>query len=289
MTNDKRTLLVTGANRGIGQKTAEKLATRGHRVIVTARDVPKRDATVAALRDQGLDVEGVVLELASQASIRAALPRLQALGPYDVVLHNAGVLLAPETRSLTEDGCELALQVNVLAPLWLTEAMVEALSRPSRVILVGSMLHEPGQRGAEVDLRLDDPNMDAHYHHERAYKNSKLAQFWVQRSWEAAWAGRGIHTDVVCPGFVPVTAAEHVRGPMHFLMRHVMPHMPFASSLDEAADVVVSWCERPLDEPGGRYFDGHQQKVPSDDARDPEKASTFVAWARAQWPSAPSA
>ncbi len=76
--------------------------------------------------------------------------------------------------------------------------------------------------------------MDGNYHHERAYKNSKLAQFWVQRAWEEAYGQRGIHTDVVCPGFVPVTAAEHVHGPMHFLMRHVMPHMPFASSRDAA-------------------------------------------------------
>jgi NAD(P)-dependent dehydrogenase (short-subunit alcohol dehydrogenase family) len=125
--------------------------------------------------------------------------------------------------------------------------------------------------------------MDGNYHHERAYKNSKLAQFWVQRAWEEAYGQRGIHTDVVCPGFVPVTAAEHVHGPMHFLMRHVMPHMPFASSRDEAAAVVVSWCERPLDEPGGRYFDGHQEKPPSDAARDPDKARAFVAWARGQW------
>jgi retinol dehydrogenase-12 len=64
----------------------------------------------------------------------------------------------------------------------------------------------------------------------------------------------GYNANAVCPGFVPATAAASTSGAMHWLIAHVLPHMPFATSID-AADTFVFMALGPsLDRAGGKFF-----------------------------------
>ncbi|MEX1363608.1 MAG: SDR family NAD(P)-dependent oxidoreductase [Nannocystaceae bacterium] len=283
-TTSARTILVTGANRGLGQATSRRLARDGHRLILTARDEAKATLAEQQVRDAapGAAVSTRVLDLASLASTRAlAAALLDAGEPIDVLVHDAGVLFPPDERALTEDGVELCLQVHAVAPLLLTRALLPVLARPSRVWMLGSSLHYPGMRGAEVDYRHDDPNLDTRYHPERAYKNSKLALLWVAYELERRLGPHGVHVDVVSPGFVPATAASGVKRPlMRWAMQHVMPHMPFATTLDDSADHLAKlFGDSPADELGGRYFHEWKPKASSDQSLEPAQAQQFWRWA----------
>lgn len=275
-----KTILLTGANRGLGLATACELARRGHALVVTARDEDKAKRTLAAIEAAapGAWTRAALLDLASPESIRAfALQFLDEGCELDVVLHNAGILVPPETRRVTPDGIELTLMVNAVAPLLLTRLLLPAIKYPGHVVGLASGLHKPGTRGDEVDFHFDDPQLERSYSSDRAYKNSKLALLWVLFELERRLGDAvGVHFDGVCPGFVPTTAAKDVHGPMRWMMRHVLPHMPFATSKERAAEALaVVATEQGFDGKGGRYFLLEREQAPSEDARDVGKAGSF--------------
>lgn len=279
-----RTILVTGTNRGLGLAATKRLARAGHRLIVTARDETKAHAAADTIRSHEPRAEVIprVLDLASLASTRALATTLVDEGqPLDVLVHNAGVLFPPAERTLTEDGVELCLQVHAVAPLLLTRALLPVLARPSRVWMLASSLHFPGMRGEEVDFQPADPSLDTRYHPQRAYKNSKLALLWIVYELERRLGDRGVHADGVSPGFVPTTAAAGVRsGVGRFVMKHLMPHMPFATTLDDSADGLAKlYGGTPLPEPGGRYFQRWVPTPSSEQSLDEAQAERFWRWA----------
>jgi NAD(P)-dependent dehydrogenase (short-subunit alcohol dehydrogenase family) len=275
-----QTVVLTGGGRGLGRVTAEKLAARGHRVVLVAR-TPER-ATEAAVQIRatvpGAEVEARAVDLASMGAVRRFAADLSAeLDRADVLFHIAGVLQTSPTRRVTVDGYEETLAVNALAPFLLTRRLIPLLARsaPARIVTVSSRLHQPGSRGAPVDFDFADPQLERGYSPERAYKNSKLAVLWftyeLQRRLPA-----GITVNAVCPGFVPTTAAASTSGVEHWFMAHVLPHMPFATSVDAATDALVFMAVDPsLDGVGGKFFGERRPIDSSPESHDVEKARRF--------------
>ncbi|WP_187270695.1 SDR family NAD(P)-dependent oxidoreductase [Lacisediminihabitans profunda] len=275
-----KTILVTGANRGIGRLAAAELLRRGDRVILTARNPDRAAALRSELSAEIASGRAQVrpLDLASFASVRGLSAELIADGErLDAIVHNAGTLSPPPVRTITEDGIEQTLQIHAVAPWLLSTLLLPALARPSRLVFLGSSLHLPNSRGVPVRFSFDDPFLVEGYHPERAYKNAKLAQLWVVREWERRHGAEGVHADDLCPGFVPITASANTRGFMRVLLRRVMPIMPFATSPQAAARLEADWAERDPTIPGGAYFDGGTPTQPSEDARDDDTARSF--WA----------
>lgn len=147
----ERTVLITGANAGLGLESAKRLAAGGANVIVTARTEAKAKQTVAdviAYAGPSSHVVGAVLDLANLESIKSFPKRLQAqLGgadlSLDVLMNNAGVMAIPERLS-TDDGFERQLGVNHLGHFALTAALLPALQRAQngfRVVVVSSDAH----------------------------------------------------------------------------------------------------------------------------------------------------
>src|SRR5689334_7470740 len=91
-----RTALVTGANRGLGLETARQLARLGHRVILAARALGKAEAAARRLREEGLDVLPLELDVASDASCA----RLKTVGAVDAIVNSAGVMLESDENPL---------------------------------------------------------------------------------------------------------------------------------------------------------------------------------------------
>jgi NAD(P)-dependent dehydrogenase (short-subunit alcohol dehydrogenase family) len=272
------TILITGGGRGLGRATAEQLAASGHRVLLTARTPAAAEAAATEIRRRhpAAVVEPRAVDLSSLAAVRAfASAQLDLDAPIDVLFHVAGVMQQSPTRRVTVDGLEETLAVNVLAPFLLTGLLLPALERSAaaRVVFVSSRLHLPDSRGVPVDFDFDDPQLERGYHPERAYKNSKLADLWLAYELQRRLPPRPITSNAVCPGFVPATAAASAHGLKRRFMQVVLPHMPFATSVDAAADALAFMAVDPsIEGVGGQFFGERRPIESSPESHDPDKA-----------------
>lgn len=170
-----RTVLVTGANGGLGLVTARELAAKGAHVVMAVRNQAKAAAAVEEIRTSVPDasLELVALDLSSQASVKEASEQvLAAHDRLDLLVNNAGVMAIDEAR--TVDGFEMQFGVDHLGHWTLTALLLPALLRTagSRVVTVTSTAHHMGR---PVDV--DNPHLEGRYGPWRAYGQAKLANF----------------------------------------------------------------------------------------------------------------
>jgi NAD(P)-dependent dehydrogenase (short-subunit alcohol dehydrogenase family) len=180
-------VLITGSSDGLGLMAAQRLLAAGHEVILHARNPGRaRDAQSAAPKASGL----VVGDLASIAETRGLAEQANRLGPFDAVIHNAGVGNR-EGRVETVDGLEHIFAINVLAPYLLT-ALIE---QPRRLIYLSSGMH----RGGDPDFT-DLQWKRRRWNGTQAYSDSKLFDAMLAlalaRRWPAALS------NAVDPGWV---------------------------------------------------------------------------------------
>jgi retinol dehydrogenase-12 len=198
-----RVCVVTGASSGIGKATSVALAALGATVVLVCRDQARGEvarAEVAAAADAGrVEAEQPSLELADLSSmeqVRALAARLARLGRIDVLVNNAGLVVA--RRQLTADGFEVSLAVNHLAPFLLTNLLLPRLAAgaPARIVTVSSTAH----RGAR--LSLDDLQLERRYLAMLAYANTKLANVLFTRELARRLDGTEVTANCLHPGTV---------------------------------------------------------------------------------------
>ena len=202
-------ILITGANRGLGLALTKQYAAHGWRVFAGCRDVDASSQlnAVAAAAGGNLTVHG--LDVTDGASV-AALAATLSDETVDVLLNNAGVYL-DKTGGFGEsrfDDWEETFRVNTCAPMRVAEAFVEHLARGERkqIVSISSVM------GSQAE------NTDGGAY---AYRASKAALNAVCRSLSADLRDRGITVVVLHPGWVstdmggsdaPVTPAESAHG-----------------------------------------------------------------------------
>jgi NAD(P)-dependent dehydrogenase (short-subunit alcohol dehydrogenase family) len=168
-----RTVVVTGANSGIGFEAAREFARHGADVTLAVRDTGKGETAAARIRAAAPHASVAVsrLDLADLASVRAFAADWSAAHPVglDLLVNNAGVMAIP--RRQTADGFEMQFGTNHLGHFALTGLLLPALvARPrSRVVSVSSGAHRLGR------MDFDDLMGARRYHPWRAYGQSKLA------------------------------------------------------------------------------------------------------------------
>ena len=134
----ERLVVVTGASRGVGEATVVRLATIDRcRVIAVARDAQALDALA---RQGGGLIEPCVLDLAT-ATAPACIKERVAGRRVHALVHNAGQLHKAPMGGHAADALEALYRVNVIAPLLLTQALVDELDGdpPGHVVHIGSM------------------------------------------------------------------------------------------------------------------------------------------------------
>ncbi|MBD3402753.1 SDR family NAD(P)-dependent oxidoreductase [candidate division GN15 bacterium] len=259
-----RTVLITGANRGIGRATAEGLAAMGARVIMAGRSHDKlREAADEISRRTGnRDLYPMDVDLASQQSIREFADRVRAeFGGLHVLLHNAAVI--PDDYEESADGIELQFAVNHLAPFLLTHQLLEMLkeSAPSRIIVVSSNAH----RRAELDL--SDVSMTGGYDKTSAYDRSKLANVLFVHELADRLEGSGVTTNCVHPGVVGTELLAQYTGLPKSRAHEAKPY----KSTEEGAETPIWAASAPeLADVSGEYFENREAVESSEASYDQE-------------------
>ncbi|HXK23420.1 MAG TPA: oxidoreductase [Myxococcota bacterium] len=195
-----RTIVVTGANSGIGLEAARTLAGAGAHVVLACRDPRRAESAASKLRaaHPGAELEILPLDLASLASVREFASAFSARhARLDVLVNNAGVMAIP--RRTTADGFEMQLGTNHLGHFALTGLLLPRLlvAPAPRVVTVSSTAHRMGR------MRFDDLHGERSYRRWRAYGQSKLANllFSYELDRRTRAAGRALVAAACHPGY----------------------------------------------------------------------------------------
>jgi NAD(P)-dependent dehydrogenase (short-subunit alcohol dehydrogenase family) len=278
MSDDKRYVIVTGGNRGIGYATALELARRGAHVIITARDVKRGDESANAIRAAcpNASVEVMALDLASLASVRKFAEAYRARGyPLHALINNAGAVGLTGPIQFTQDGFEMEFGINHLGHFLLTELLLPVLhaSAPARVIAVSSIRHIPGKGGKGAQFDFDNLKGEKWYEPRMFYNNTKLANVWFAYELDRRERQNGITSIAACPGFVPQTLGSTKKGIAGFFYNRVLMLIPAARTAEvsgrELADLALD-SEHAND--GGKFFAGGKAIPSSTESYDADKA-----------------
>jgi NAD(P)-dependent dehydrogenase (short-subunit alcohol dehydrogenase family) len=267
-----KTVVVTGANSGIGFETAAALASMGARVLVTSRNADKGRAAVAAIT-QRLHGEGsaqlVVFDLADLASVRRGPEEiLEEATRLDVLVNNAGLVLSE--RAVTVDGYEATFATNHLGPFLLTNLLLARLqaSAPARIVNVASTAHSAARKG----IPFDDLQSSTHYRAMRVYGESKLANMLFTRELARRLEGTGVTANSLHPGTVRsgYGGGGDARGLLAFGIKIASP---FFLSAEKGARTSVYLASSPeVEGVSGEYFVKCAPHTPRRWALDPDAA-----------------
>jgi NAD(P)-dependent dehydrogenase (short-subunit alcohol dehydrogenase family) len=245
-----RTVVVTGANTGIGFEIASALADCGAQVVLAVRNLDKgKDACARiAAGNPSANLELQRLDLASLASIRTAADELRSAYPnIDVLINNAGVLWTP--KSVTADGFETQLGTNHLGHFALTGLLLERLLpvEGSRVVSMSSLDHHFGR------INFDDLQLDRRYNKRAAYRQSKLANLMFSFELNRRLAAAGANTIAVAahPGMSSSELTRNTPGPVTVVLNALRP------LLNQSAAMGALPALRAATDPrvrGGQYY-----------------------------------
>ena len=181
------TALVTGATEGIGRATALALGRAGYRVGICSRSTEKVEATLAELRAQGVTAAGAAADVADPDQVRHLVEQVRGtLGEIDVLVNNAGVLIARPIEELTLEDWDVTMATN-LRSLYLTTRLVLPGMRTRRqgtIVNVASLAGRNGFVGGS------------------AYSASKHAVLGFSRSLMLEVRKDNVRVIAICPGSV---------------------------------------------------------------------------------------
>ncbi|XP_066504469.1 retinol dehydrogenase 13 isoform X2 [Hoplias malabaricus] len=264
---DGKTVLITGANTGIGKETALDMAKRGARVILACRDLDKAHAAAEEIRKKSGNGNVTVkkLDLASLRSVRNFAREIQEKEDrLDILINNAGIMMCPKWK--TEDGFEMQFGVNHLGHFLLTNLLLDQLKRstPSRIVNVSSRAHERGQ------INFEDINMDQNYHPLKSYSQSKLANVLFSRELAIRLKGTGVTVYSLHPGVVRTELGRHFF-PFMALWKRIL-YAPFFLLLktpwEGAQTTIFCAVDESLQNTSGLYYSDCAVKAEAPQAKD---------------------
>jgi len=191
--------LVTGATSGIGRATALLLSRLGAKVVAVGRD-KEAGATLVAqskAQERHVHIEFLCADLTSQDDIRTLADKVKkAHGKLDILINNAGAAYA--TRQETVDGLEKTFALNTMAPIMLTQLLLDPLkaANSARVINVNTNAHRMGRPD------YDDLQSETAYHPMQTYATAKLYQAMLTRCLASRLDGSTVAAHLIHPGSV---------------------------------------------------------------------------------------
>ncbi len=286
-----RSMIITGANAGLGFETAKVIARdRGTLVVIASRNPQLGQEAVARLTAFGGHAAFLPLDLATQASIRefvdayrnAGLPLLKG------VICNTGTQnVAAPTKTI--EGYETTFAVNHLGHYLLTRLLLDDMAQDGRITFVSSGTHDPKERTGLPAPVYESADAVAHDFKSsitaglRRYTTSKLCNVYCAYELSRRLSASGdprlssIKVNAIDPGLMPATGlARSWPAPLRWVSRNALPllklvnsnvHTPETSGLRVAAITVGQDAA-----PGARYFSNGEAVRSSEVSYDQSKA-----------------
>lgn len=249
-----KTIIVTGANTGIGKETTRELAKRGGKVIMACRDMERCEEArkEIVLETRNKYVYCRPCDLASMKSIKEFVSIFNKENDrLDILINNAGVMRCP--KSFTSDGFETQFGVNHLGHFLLTNLLLDKLkaSAPSRIINVSSRAHKSG------NINVQDLNSDKNYNNALAYNQSKLANIMFTNELAKKLVGTGVTVNALHPGVVDTEIVRHLKFLNNFFIAifyNPMAWIFFKNSRQGAQTTIFAAVDSSLEKVTGKYF-----------------------------------
>jgi len=190
-----KTVLVTGANTGIGQGIALSIGRAGGRVIGVGRS--GMEETAGLMAEIGASFVAIKADLGSTAAAQAMFDAAwEQHGPIDGLVNNAGIIKRADAVDFTEADWDAVMDINLKSMFFLCQAMGRkalAAGRPARVVNISSMLSFQG--GVRV----------------ASYTASKSGVLGITRVLANEWAARGINVNSIAPGYIETNNTQALR------------------------------------------------------------------------------
>nr|XP_014101274.2 retinol dehydrogenase 14 [Bactrocera oleae] len=263
-----KTVIITGANSGIGKETARDLAKRGARIIMACRNLETANAVKEEITKETGNSKLIVkkLDLGSQKSVREFAADIVKNEPkIDVLIHNAGMALAFRGQT-SEDGIELTMATNHYGPFLLTHLLIDVLKRsaPSRIVIVASELY----RFASVNL--DKLNPIGTFPAAYLYYVSKFANIYFARELAKRLEGSGVTVNFLHPGMIDSGIWRNVPFPLNLPMMAITKGF-FKTTKAGAQTTIYLATSDDVANVSGKYFMDCKETTLSAAAMDEEK------------------
>jgi NAD(P)-dependent dehydrogenase (short-subunit alcohol dehydrogenase family) len=246
-----KTIIVTGANTGLGFETTLELAQMGAKVIMACRNMAKANAAKERIESKvkNAQLEVMLIDLSSLKSIRKFAETFNSkYQKLDVLINNAGVMTPPYSK--TEDGFELQFGANYLSHFLLTGLLLPTLLNTpnSRIVTLSSAVHKSGV------INFNDLQSEKGYDKMKAYAQSKLAclmfTFELQRRLEKAGHDQTISVGAH-PGIAMTDLSRNMSKFQYYLLKYTLA--PFmAQSPNAGAQPTLLAALGNVN--GGEYF-----------------------------------
>jgi 2-deoxy-D-gluconate 3-dehydrogenase len=190
-----KTILVTGANTGIGQGIALSIGRAGGKVIGVGRS--SMEQTTALMADQGADFVELRADLGSTQAAQAMFDTAWSEhGPIDGLVNNAGIIKRVDAVDFTEEDWDAVMDVNLKTMFFLCQSLGRralAAGRGGKIVNISSMLSFQG--GIRV----------------ASYTASKSGVLGITRLLANEWAAKGINVNSIAPGYIETNNTEALR------------------------------------------------------------------------------
>ena len=246
-----RTIIVTGANTGLGYETTITLAKKGAKVIMACRNVSKANKAKKSIEKQvpKADLEVMEIDLSNLNSVRKFAQEFQEKhDELSILINNAGVMMTPYME--TDEGFELQFVSNYLGHFLLTGLLLPNLLKTphSRIVSLSSLIHKNGK------IKLDDLQSKKKYNPQNAYGQSKLAcllfAFELQRRLEKAGIFDTIST-ASHPGVADTELSRHLPKLLNLVLKYTIGPLITHSAKEGAKPTILASIGKAK---GGDYF-----------------------------------
>ncbi|HEY5834818.1 3-oxoacyl-ACP reductase FabG [Streptomyces sp.] len=194
----RRVAVVTGGTSGIGRAVVELLAAQGHRVFLGARGAENVAATVKQLREEGLDVDGAVVDVCSERAVEDFVQAaVDVYGTVDVLVNNAGRSGGGPTADISDELWYDVIETNLNSVFRMTREVLNTggMRRKDRGRIV-NIASTAGKQGVVLGA---------------PYSASKHGVVGFTKALGNELAPTGITVNAVCPGYVETPMAQRVR------------------------------------------------------------------------------